>query len=96
MKHPETPARGAWRGRLLKGLTIVAAFGVAGLVTTFHRVVSGSVLQGESRRRAAAAHSESEWRCKAERERLVRTECLLRLNPPQRAVMSMASGSAPS
>jgi hypothetical protein len=67
----------AWPGIAL----ILAMFG---LVVVVHQVVRGAVEQGEMRRKAIAARSEAEWRCKALNGRGVTVESLLRLNsaPP--------------
>jgi hypothetical protein len=63
----------AWPGIAL----ILAMFGLA---VAFHQVVRSAVEQGEMRRKAIAARSEAEWRCKALNGPGVRVECLLRLN----------------
>jgi hypothetical protein len=97
VKHPDSHARAVRRRPLSTGSTVVSALAVVGLFTAFYRVVSTSVADGEARRRAVAAHTEGEWRCKAERERLVRTECLLQLNMPRHAAGLVARGAvAPS
>jgi hypothetical protein len=54
------------------------------LVVAFHQVVSGAVLQGETRRKATASLAEAVWRCKALRGAGMRVDCLLQLQSSPR------------
>ena len=88
---PPRPARG-WQGRLAGLRSIgwpgmVSALVALALLLAFTQVVSKAVQVGESRQRAAAVHFDATWRCKAERDRLLRQDCLARLDattPPDR------------
>jgi hypothetical protein len=61
-------------------LGIVLMLAAFSLMVAFHQVVRGAVQQGDTRRKATAAHVEEQWRCKALNGPRARVDCLLRLN----------------
>jgi len=77
----------------LAGLLAVATS--AGLLVTFHQVVSGSVQQGDLRRQASTALADATWRCNALRAPTLRDVCLLQTTaPPQQRDVAQMQGVA--
>ena len=70
--RPAAVRRSVWSSLLL-------AAAVLALLLAFHQVVSGAVVQGESRRQATAALADATWRCKALRSGDDSRECLAQL-----------------
>ena len=70
--RPAAVQRSVWSGLLL-------AAAVLALLLAFHQVVSGAVVQGESRRQATAALADATWRCKALRSGDDSRDCLVQL-----------------
>ena len=63
--------------------TAAAALAGLGLLLAFEQVVAQSVVQGEQRRVATAAHSLSLWRCKLLPKPSEREDCLSHFSPPR-------------
>ena len=63
--------------------TAAAALAGLGLLVAFEQVVAQSVVQGEQRRVATAAHSQGLWRCKLLRQLAEREQCLIRIPTPR-------------
>ncbi|MDP1900815.1 MAG: hypothetical protein Q8K96_10225 [Rubrivivax sp.] len=59
--------------------TILASLVGFGLLLSFQQVVAQSVLQGEQRRTAAAAHVRKQWICQLLPGSARRDECLVQL-----------------
>ena len=86
--HPR-PRQSAWQ-QVLDSMrapvwpTLLATVCAAGLLMAFQEVVHASVLQGEARNRATAAHSHAVWRCDFMRGVSDRASCHVQLNAERR------------
>lgn len=69
--------------------TILASLVAFGLLVSFQQVVAQSVVQGEERRTATAAHDRAVWLCKSPHGRASRDQCLAQLRQPSESMPSL-------
>jgi hypothetical protein len=72
--------------RELRLPAILAGLALAALALAFLEVVSGAVEQGQTRRQAQLSQADATWRCNAQRDSLLRSNC--------RAELALASGTS--
>ena len=68
--------------------TVLASLVGFGLLISFQQVVAQSVVQGEQRRTATAAHDRTVWLCKLLRGGSGRDQCLAQSLPPVEVAVS--------
>jgi hypothetical protein len=69
--------------------TVLAALVGFALLVSFQQVVAQSVVQGEQRRTATAAHDRTVWLCKLLPGRTSRDECLTQSGQPVESMPSL-------
>ena len=78
--------------RELRLPAVLAALALGALCLAFLEVVSGAVEQGQVRRDAQLNLADATWRCNAQRDRLLRTDCQVRLGVVAGAGQTLANG----
>ena len=83
LRSPRRPqAQHVLRWLRQRWVALLAGAAALALLLAFHQVVTGAVLQAESRRNASAAHADARWRCQALDGVHQREACLAQSNPP--------------
>ncbi len=78
--------------RELRLPAVLAALALGALCLTFLEVVSGAVEQGQVRRDAQLNLADATWRCNAQRDHLLRTDCQVRLGLAARIGQTPTNG----